>query len=76
MKAKIFFSNNQIVELDGLQSLEHANNAAQVLACRYSASYGKPVYVFHVEMNETNFSYHPSADYWMDGVTIISSIGG
>ena len=76
MKAKIFFSNNQIVELDGLRSLDHANNAAQVLACRYSASYGRAVHVESVKMDKDNFIFNPNADYWMENVTVVSSIGG
>lgn len=76
MKAKILFSNNQIVELDGLQSLEHANNAAQVLACRYSASYGRAVHVESVIVDKDNFIFNPNADYWMENVTVVSSIGG
>lgn len=76
MKATLHFSNNQIVTVDGIESLEHAENVAEVLAIRFSASYGKPVFPVSAVVNEMNFSsaIHPNSI--MQGVEVLFSVGG
>jgi hypothetical protein len=74
MKAIILFSNKQRVTVDGVEGLNHAEAVANILASRYSAGFGKAVYVETVQINRENFSCNPSDEYWMEGVTVISSV--
>lgn len=76
MKATIHFSNNQIVTVEGVESLGHAENVADVLAVRYSASYGKPVFPVSAVVNEMNFSSAIHPDSIMQGVEVLFSVGG
>ena len=76
MKAKISFSNGQTVTFEGVQSLEHAGNVANITACRFSASYGKAVYPESIVIDSQNFAFLSSPEYWMEGVQLVSSVGG
>jgi hypothetical protein len=76
MKAIISFSNQQRVTVDGVEGINHAVSVANILASRYSAGYGKPIFVETVQIDRENFSCNPNEEYWMEGVTILSSVGG
>lgn len=76
MKATLHFSNQQTVVIDGAKSLEHAEEIAHVIASRFSASYGKPVYAQTIQIDSNNFICLTYDDYVMEGVTVISSVGG
>ena len=76
MKANITFSNGQKVEVSGVESLSHAERVALVLAVRFSSSLGIPLEVLSVYINERNFSALPCFEYIMEGVEVVSSIGG
>jgi hypothetical protein len=74
--ASITFSNSQITRVQNVNGIGHAENVANVLASRFSAYYGKPVFVESVVIDKNNFTMMMSPEMMMEGVEVLTSIGG
>jgi hypothetical protein len=76
MRATIHLSNQQTVTVEGVDSIGHAENVANIIASRFSASYGKAIFPTCVQIDSNNFTTMMGDEAIMEGVTVISSVGG
>lgn len=76
MKATLHFSNQQTVTVEGIDSIGHAEGVANIIASRFSASYGKAIFPTCVQIDPKNFTTMMGENAIMEGVTVISSVGG
>lgn len=76
MRATIHLSNQQTVTVEGIDSIGHAENVANIIASRFSANYGKAIFPTCVQINSNNFVTMMGEEAIMEGVTVISSVGG
>lgn len=76
MRATIHLSNQQTVTVEGIDSIGHAENVANIIASRFSASYGKAIFPTCVQIDPKNFTTMMGENAIMKGVTVISSVGG
>lgn len=71
MKAKLYFSDGTIENVSGVDSIGHAENVANILACRKSAKWKTPIYPTNTELDSNNFSALMGPNTIMDGVKIL-----
>ena len=70
MKATIYFSDASIATVTGVDSINHAESVANILACRKSAKWKTPIYPTNVQVDSNNFSSMMGPNIIMEGVTV------
>jgi hypothetical protein len=76
MRATISFSDKQIVEVSGVDNIEHAEKVAHILASNFSAQNGVPIFASSISIDANNFICLPYPEFNMMGVKIESSVSG